>query len=190
MQDHITKRRLRILRFLGWTTLAIAALIAATIVIWMRGCYSETECPSSDPKITALYKANNRLNKAFAHHDWEEIRAMEELTFRAGISGEPYSPQIYSQELRDTYGPGILGLRMISYKVFQDTAETANYKTGTLIFWPFYTFSDTAFHRWVYRDDTWYLVDWDRSNMSVGEYTPEQKELLRKAFPEDSAKWR
>ncbi|GEM_PF-6762938 len=84
----------------------------------------------------------------------------------------------------------IYSLRMISHGLRGDTAETTNYITTRVVMQPLRASLDTSFHYWVYGKGTWYLLDWDRRNLHEGEPSPETKELMRKLYPEDSAKWR
>ncbi|GEM_PF-6365995 len=80
----------------------ILSLAAIVLILCLAGCgsYTETKSPSTDPKIVALYEANNRLNKMFAHHDWDSIYGMLVEGYQAGVCLKPESYQDQSEERR------------------------------------------------------------------------------------------
>jgi hypothetical protein len=175
----------------GRRGMVFALAVLFTIGVAACGTYSETECPSKDLKIVALYEANNRLNRAFVHHDWDWIYGKLIEGYRAGVCPKPemYSTFL-SRQKAGMSAYAIYNLRMISYNMYGDTAETKNYITTRLVMQPFTASPDTSFHYWIYGKGEWYLFDWDGRNVPVEDVSPETKELMKKLYPEDSARSR
>jgi len=187
--DTTIRLKTRLHRLLKVTLVVFGALLLLFVVYFivaLRGCYRETACPSSDPKIMALYEVNNRLNKAFARHDWKYIWGQ----LREGhhkILGDKFresglSYQSFYNELLDAGTVlGSYDVQMISYSLKGDTAWTSNHLKGWLIIPPFRAFSDSMSHRWTFCETRWMLSDWFITIEPQFELSPQLRELLMKA---------
>ena len=113
----------------GWGTglLILFAGVPLLLSACSRDKYTETKCPSSDPKIIALYKADNGLNRAIVYNDWKTIYGLFELGYRAGVAPEPDHESFRLQaEEADSFG-AVITVRMISHDIRGDTAIVSNY---------------------------------------------------------------
>jgi hypothetical protein len=153
-------------------------IIVIFLIMIILHCYCQkfvpTKCESNDPKIISLYEANNELNDAYSRKDWEEIYYMESKIHTLG------NKEDYIMDLKKIFFWGKVSLKMISYNIDRDTAETINLIKCKLIFFPFKTYTDTTFHYWQYKDERWYLFDWDRRDLPDIPPDPDFEEIDRK----------
>jgi len=169
--------RARLLRLLKVTLVVLGSLLLLLVVYYiiaLRGCYHETACPSSDSEIIALYEANNRLNKAFARHDWEYVYRQLDEGSMAGLYGVPGDHYKSYEEFRMDLGRDLVNwatwdIKMISYLRWGDTVRTANAITTRVIFAPFISAPDTSFHHWMKIAGQWRLYVFDGRNLPGGE---------------------
>jgi hypothetical protein len=174
---------------LGVVLLSVVVLLCL-LSLCRRWYYLEVSCPSDDPKIIALYKANNRLNKAIFQHDWKWVHNELDSGYRAGVCAKPESYHLMVSRLQDSRSSyAIYRTRMNSYTLRGDTAVTLNCHKTWLLFPPLEGPLDTAYHYWIYSKGEWYLDDWWRFKRPDPEISPETKELMKKLYPEDSLRW-
>ncbi len=126
--------------------------------------FGPVECESNDPKICALYEANNKLNSAYSRKDWEEIYTMKLKIFKSGLyKYKPIKESFYNRMYK-VYFWSVLNMKMISFEILDNEIKTINYLEGRFIFWPFKVYKLNVYHYWQYKDGEWFLVAHGRSD--------------------------
>lgn len=134
------------------------------IPVFLFSCFSKfgpVKCNYNDPMVDALCRVNNELNEAISNKDWETIYNMKLKAEEVGVGGVDSKEAFIKSANKSSFG-GSFNIKMISYKIENNTAETKNYIETRVFFWPFKVYPDTSIHYWEFKNSEWYLYDWDR----------------------------
>lgn len=121
-------------------------------------------CESKHDKRSLLIDKNNSLNTAFSNKNWEAIYELKFEASKKGI-GSPnwhqnWDKNIFINEYSSHYLYGKIEINNLSFDIFKDSAETIN--LIKIITIPTnHIYADTTFNYWAYKDNNWYLKNWD-----------------------------
>lgn len=117
---------------------------------------------TGDKVIDSLLVANDRLNVALLHKDWNAIRG------ELGISADhkmvhPLAVDSYPDARRRGYVvTTFTEFRALAYSRTRDTVETMNQKKGlAYLFLPLGP-PRQSYHCWIMKEGQWFLTDFDR----------------------------
>ena len=121
-------------------------------------------CESKHDKQSLLHDKNNSLNTAFSNKNWEAIYELKYEASKMGIGPidwyKNWDKSTFINKYKSHYFYGKIDINNLSFNIVEDSAETINLiKIITIPTNNIYT--DTTFHYWVYKDNNWYLKNWD-----------------------------
>lgn len=142
-------------------------------------------CKYKYDKQSLLIDKNNSLNAAFSNKNWGVIYNLKYEASKKGIGPvgwyKNWRESTFVNMYKNHYFYSKITIKNLSYSIVDDSAETKNY-IEILAIPTIHVYQDTTFHYWIYKDNNWYLKNWDVRLKSVENEIPDSvfNSLLKK----------